>query len=217
MSLKHLPVELDSKAVKEDGSFEGYASVFNNVDQGHDIVMPGAFKSSLKDRPAARIKMLWQHDPRQPIGAWSDAAEDTKGLFVKGNLAMGTTLGRETYELMKMGAIDGMSIGFMTLEDDFDRNTGIRRIGKADLREISVVTFPMNEAATISAVKSDLTEKDLELILREAGLSREFAKRITLHGLKRAKEQFDQREADGASESAALMAAIQQAQQRLLG
>ncbi|OXE37560.1 MAG: peptidase U35 [Phenylobacterium zucineum] len=216
MSLKQLSVELDSKAVKEDGSFEGYASVFNNVDQGRDIVLPGAFKSSLKSRPADKIKMLWQHDPSRPIGAWTDAAEDTKGLFVKGNLAMGTMLGKETYELMKMGAIDGMSIGFITLEDDYDRNSGIRKIGKADLREISVVTFPMNEAATISSVKNDLTEKDLELILREAGLSREFAKRVTLHGLKRAKESFDQREADGASENAAFVAALQHAQ-RLLG
>ncbi len=216
MTLKHLAVSLDSKAVKDDGSFEGYASVFNNVDRGRDIVMPGAFKASLSVRPADKIKMLWQHDSSCPIGVYTDAKEDSTGLFVKGMLAVNTTLGRDAYELMKMGAIDGMSIGFMTVSDDYDKASGIRMIKEADLREISVVTFPMNESATVSSVKTDLAEKDLESILREAGLSREFAKRITLHGLKRAKEQFDPREVDVATQ-VSFIAALKLAQQKLLG
>lgn len=196
--MKHLPIEFDSKAIKDDGSFEGYASVFNNVDGGKDMVMPRAFTKSLNDCPATRIKMLWQHDPHQPIGAWTSATEDTKGLYVKGALALKTAKGAETYELMKMGALDGLSIGYITKDADYDPSSGVRKLLQLALKEISVVTFPMNEAATISSVKNDWTEKDLEQVLREAGMSREFAKRVTLHGLKRAKEQFDPREADGA-------------------
>jgi len=219
MSLKHLPVELDAKAVKDDGTFEGYASVFNNVDQGRDIVLAGAFKESLKQRPAPKIKMLWQHYSDKPIGTWMAAAEDSTGLMVKGQLALGTTLGKETYELMRMGAVDGMSIGFMTIADDYDSKTGIRKIKQADLREISVVTFPMNEAATVSSVKTEWLEKEVEEILREAGLPREFAKRIVLQGYKRAKEQADPREVDSSktAEMTSILASITKTRQLIAG
>lgn len=147
--------ELDTKAVSDEGEFNGYAAIFNNADLGRDVIMPGAFAKSLQQRPAGKVKMLFQHDPSEPIGIWMDLAEDQKGLRAKGKLILDTTKGRETHALMRAGAIDGLSIGFRTLKDRFDRAKGIRYLEELDVPEISVVTFPMNPRATVSTVKSD--------------------------------------------------------------
>ena len=168
---------LDVKAVGDDGEFEGYGSVFGVADQGRDIVVAGAFSRSLARRPAARIKMLWQHDTHTVIGTWSEVAEDAKGLFVRGKLLTEVQAARECYALMKAGAIDGLSIGYRTVNDEYDRESGIRTISEAELYEVSVVTMPMNEAATVSLVKSDglAAPKEFEALLRDAGLSRKQA------------------------------------------
>lgn len=148
------PLALDVKAIADDGTFEGYASIFDVEDLGRDIVKAGAFKKSLKARPAGKVKLLRQHDTREPIGLWTDLVEDGKGLRAKGRLILETTLGRETHALMKAGALDGLSIGFRTIKDTFDRKTGVRLLQEVDLVEISVVTFPMNTASTVTAVKA---------------------------------------------------------------
>lgn len=169
-NLKTLPIEFDAKAVKDDGTFEGYASKFGVKDLGDDIVMPGAFTKSLAERPAQRVKMLWQHDPTKPIGSWKHIAEDSKGLPVVGKLNLDVQQGREAHALMKDGAIDGLSIGYVTRDHAFVKG-GARELRAVDLHEISVVTFPMLPEATIDAVK-DFDPRELEAGLREAGLSR---------------------------------------------
>lgn len=171
------PIDLDLKAVSDQGEFEGYLSVYGNVDQGGDIVVQGAFAESLKKRPASRVKMLVGHDTRRPCGVWTSLVEDGRGLAAKGKLLLGTADGRETYEFMRAGVMDGLSIGYRTLADEIDRTTGTRKILKADLLEGSVVLFPMNEAATVSTVKSALNFtaqdwREIEAALRDEGLSR---------------------------------------------
>ncbi|MEJ0097866.1 MAG: HK97 family phage prohead protease [Bauldia sp.] len=146
-------IDIDTKAVSDEGDFAGYAAVFNNIDFGNDVIEPGAFAKSLASRPAGKVRMLFQHDPSVPIGVWTDLSEDSKGLKAKGKLILETTKGRETHALMKAGAIDGLSIGFRSLKDRFDRAKGIRYLQELDVPEISVVTFPMNSRATVSAVK----------------------------------------------------------------
>src|SRR4051812_47016041 len=91
--------DFDVKAVTAEGEFTGYASIFNNTDLGRDIIVPGAFTKSLSQRPAAKVKMLLQHDPSEPIGIWLDLTEDQKGLRAKGKLILETTKGRETHAL----------------------------------------------------------------------------------------------------------------------
>ena len=203
MSLKRLPIQFDAKAVAEDGCFKGYASTFGNVDRGRDVVLPGAFKQTLADKPLGRIKMLRDHDSTMPIGVWTSLAEDKSGLVAEGQLAINTTKGRETYELMKMGALDSLSIGYQTLEDETDRGTGVRRIKAVDLWEISVVTFPMNPAATISTVKAeDMTERDFErLLTQDAGFTRSQARLIISHGFKALKSTRDAAESDDQAEA----------------
>ena len=137
--------------VDEAGLFEGYASLFGVADLGRDTVMPGAFRDSLARRGAAGIRMLWQHDPAEPIGRWLSLREDARGLHVRGRLNLAVGRAREIAALMRDGSIDGLSIGFRTVEASRDRRLGLRRLTKLDLWEISVVTFPMQPGARIAA------------------------------------------------------------------
>jgi HK97 family phage prohead protease len=146
-------VDLSVDEVAPDGSFSGYASLFGAVDLGRDVVERGAFAKSLKARGAAGIRMLYQHDPNEPIGAWTEIREDARGLFVRGRLATGVARAREVLDLMRAGALDGLSIGFRAVKARTDPASGVRRILEADLWEISVVTFPMLPGARVDRVK----------------------------------------------------------------
>jgi HK97 family phage prohead protease len=156
---------------KDKGMFEGYASIFGNKDLGNDVIEKGAFMRSLRRKGAKKIKMLYQHDTKEPIGVFDKVMEDQNGLYVKGRLAMGTQKGKEVYELMKMGAIDGLSVGYRVdaKGHHYDDKRKYRVLKEVDLMEISAVTFPMNPRARIQAVKSDMTVREWEHKLREVG------------------------------------------------
>src|SRR3954451_9826699 len=145
--------ELDTKSISEDGVFSGYASLFDVQDLGRDIVKPGAFSKSLASRPLNQIKMLRNHDAASPIGIWTALIEDGRGLKANGQLILDTVLGRETYSLLKAGALDGLSIGYRTRKDTFDRAKNVRLLQGVDLFEISIVTYPMLPSAVVSRVK----------------------------------------------------------------
>ena len=166
--------ECQIKTQKDDnGIFEGYASTFGNMD---------------------KVKLLYQHNTNEPIGVFNAMKEDKNGLLVEGQLAMGTQRGRETYELMKMGALDAMSIGFKAdpRNQSYDEKRRRRYLKDIDLMEVSLVTFPMNDKAVIHAVKgADRTVREWEDLLRDAGdLSRTQAKM----GAKALVDALEQRE-----------------------
>lgn len=190
--------QLDLKGVSEEGEFEGYASRFGQRDQGGDVVAKGAFKACLSSRKPSAVKMLWQHDPSHPIGVWDAIKEDADGLHVKGRLLLSVAKARETYELMKAGVLDGLSIGYRTIKALRDDRTGFRELKEVDLWEISVVTFPMLTSATVTSVKTDITIRDVERILREADVPNEFAKMVAAYGYDEAKRRVSggQRDAD---------------------
>lgn len=196
MEMKQLRVAAEIKA-GADGVIEGYGSVFGNVDSYGDIVVAGAFERTLVAAKAeGRLPaMLWQHNPDEPIGVWTEMRQDKRGLVVKGQVAMTTQRGREAFELIKMGALSGLSIGYSTVKSTFDEQTGVRSLVDLDLWEVSPVTFPANGAARITAAKAAITtERDFETFLRDSGFSRSEAERITLHGFKA--KQGDPAEAD---------------------
>ena len=168
---------LQIKAAGDDGTVEGYGSVFGVRDNYDDVIAKGAFVKSLKDHKAAGTMpaMLWQHDADKPIGVWTEMVEDEKGLRIKGQLAMETVKGKEAHALLKMGALNGLSIGFMSKEWAYDRDTEVRTLTAIDLWEVSLVTFPANEKARVTNVKSAdemATPKDAEKALRDAGFSK---------------------------------------------
>jgi len=142
-----------------------------------------------------------------PIGVFDEIVEDSHGLRVKGRLALGTTAGRDAYELLKMGALDGLSIGFRVnpKEVSYDKRKGQRVIKEVDLMEISLVTFPMNPKATVRQVKGEeISIREWENGMRDAfNLSRSEAKVAA----KAVNQAFTQREVD---DNAEMVEAIKQ-------
>lgn len=151
--LEHKFHRPEAGLVVADGSrIKGYASLFGVPDQGGDVVLPGAYGTSLKAlRDSGRqVKMLWQHDPAQPIGVWDKVQEDDRGLHVEGRLLTEVTRGREAAALLEAGAIDGLSIGYRTRRSEKD-GKGRRLLAELELWEVSLVTFPMLPQARVQA------------------------------------------------------------------
>jgi HK97 family phage prohead protease len=137
-------------AIAPDGTVEGYASLFGEIDQARDMVMPGAFAASLRQRGVRRVPMLFQHDPSEPIGVWLELTEDFRGLYARGRLIPEVVRARELLALLKAGAADGLSIGFRTVRGRLDPKTRVRKLDQIDLWEISIVTFPLLPGARLA-------------------------------------------------------------------
>lgn len=198
---------LQFKAEDVDGDsrmISGYASTYD-LDQGGDIIVKGAFAKTLETN-SKRVKVLWQHNSQMPIGRPLSMVEDERGLYVQSYIAK-TRQGDEALELAREGIIDSMSIGYVVRDADY-KDDGVRLIKELDLMEYSLVTWPMNEAAVITGVKS-LEVREIERVLREAGLSRSQAKAIAGAGLKSLREA-DSKAADDAEAREALKASINQ-------
>ena len=185
MQRPNITVPLEIKGLN-NREFTGHGSVFGNRDYGGDIVLPGAFKRSLAQhhKSGGLPAMFWMHNAAKVPGKWLRMSESKKGLAVKGVLAP-TPLGDEVHTLLKMQAVSGMSIGYRTLDQDYDKD-GNRLIKEAELWEVSVVSLPMNPLAQVTHVKTRLSERgeyvpsirEFENILRGVGCSYDISKRI---------------------------------------
>jgi len=161
--LEHKFCQFDAALEVTNGvEIEGYASLFGAVDQGGDLVLPGAYERSLAGlaRRGVGVKMLWQHDPAQPIGVWDEVREDAKGLYVKGRLLDSVTRAREAAALIEAGAIDGLSIGYRTVRAS-KNDKGQRLLNELELWEVSLVTFPMLPTARVGTKGEGLMEASL--------------------------------------------------------
>lgn len=178
--MNHFFAPLELKFAQDEaatGAFEGYGSVFGNLDSHGDSIAPGAFKTSLAEFAAQgrKVSMYMQHgfaDPR-PVGVWDSVEEDAKGLYVKGRLlGLDTETGRYHYSLVKGGAIQGLSIGFRVLKADYPKEAGRpkRVLKEVKLYEVSLVDQPSNPAAQVADVKSAMEDcqsfAELERFLR---------------------------------------------------
>lgn len=203
MKIKHLEIPLEIKSVDENGTFSGYGSVFHNEDSYGDVVRPGAFKSSLEKwvQKGRLPPMLWQHDHREPIGVFTKMQEDEKGLYVEGRLLIDDIpQARAAYALLKEKVLGGMSIGYREILIEQDHKEKITNLLELDLWEVSLVTFPANEAATVDSVKADFsgslpTLPEFEKFLRDAGFSKTQATAIASHGLRQFLRDADDTEA----------------------
>jgi len=182
MASKTLSLNLELKSLR-DREFEGYGSIFKNVDLGGDVVLPGAFARSLADHRKAGTMppMFWMHQPDQVPGVWTAMKEDTRGLHVKGEL-VDTTLGNEMRTLLQKKAVRGLSIGYRTVDSEYS-DSGDRLLKDVDLWEVSIVSLAMNPLAEVEAVKARLshdgefvpTKREFERLLRDAGCSKKTA------------------------------------------
>lgn len=193
MNKKYMSRDLVVKEISEDGVFSGYASVFDVKDHARDIVLKGAFAGTIAKlkESGKSIPILWQHDSKKPIGKFTSIEEDDYGLAVTGKLVLGVEQAREAHALLMEKVVDGLSIGYYIKEGGvkFDAEKEAWLLGDLELIETSIVTFPCNESATISDVKTLLaagtlpTLKEFEKSLRELGFSRTQATAIASHGL----------------------------------
>lgn len=200
-------VRLERKQIRADGEFEGYGSVFGVEDSYKEVVARGAFKESLSVHKAAGTMpaLLWQHDPAAPIGHYVEMYEDDKGLFVRGQLALETQKGREAQVLLKSGALNGLSIGFMPKRSERDEDSLVTTLTEIDLWECSLVTFPANARARVSGAKamnqiSGLADwKSFERYLRdEGGLSNDAATAMVAQAKRLADREREARDAKAA-------------------
>ena len=177
------PIQI--KEAKVDGTFTGYAAVFNNVDLGHDVIMPGAF-TSVKTTRDGQVRIAMNHDLKKLAGK-ATFSQDDHGLRVEGQLTLGVGYVRDAYELMKAGVLDGLSVGFdippggATWEER--DNDYVRIIKEAELWEFSLVPFGMNPEALIETVKA-FDIRDFEAQLRGLGYSQREAKALASGGFK---------------------------------
>lgn len=155
------------KARDDSWEVSGYLSTYGNVDFGGDVVLRGAFDDSVKDWEAGRkkIRFLRQHSGDLVLGVPLGFTSDEKGLLGRFKISK-TALGEETHTLLKDGALDSFSIGYIAQESDFD-DTGVRKLRKVDLLEGSIVAIPMNERALVTTVKA-LEGQPVGEILRAA-------------------------------------------------
>lgn len=150
-----------TESEQETGVFEAYGNVKWVVDSYREVAVDGAFKKSITRHKSEGTmpKMLWNHNPDIVIGKWLEMEEDDHGLKVKGQLALNTQRGRETYELLKMGALDALSIGFTAPKESYGAKDDVTYLEEIDLYEVSVVTFPANKQSTVTSVKSEEIEE----------------------------------------------------------
>jgi HK97 family phage prohead protease len=139
------------------GEFEGYASLFGVPDGAGDVMAPGAFAASLRKRPPAQVRMLYQHLPNEPLGGWETIREDARGLYVRGRLVLDVERARDVRALIADGALNGLSIGFRTARAKRDAKSRLRTLLEVELWEISVVTFPLLAGSGVMAIGSKST------------------------------------------------------------
>lgn len=228
MKTKFGAAVLEIKELSEDGTFSGFASIFNYKDSGGDIVLPGAFTKSLARHfeRNTRPKLFWQHDMHQPIGSWIEFDEQERGLWGKGRLNMEVQRGREAHALLKAKDIDGLSIGYNTIQDEVDRARSARLLKELDLVEVSVVSLGMNDLALVDDVKAAeiaglrdriaagdrLTARQWEALFKDMGLSNSEAERaVRVHGLRSGQGEPDDTVPVGDDFTSALWAAMRDA------
>jgi HK97 family phage prohead protease len=172
--------------IEPDGTVEGYASLFGEIDQARDMVVRGAFADTLAARGVRRIPMLFQHDPSEPVGIWLELREDHRGLFARGRLIPEVARGRELLSLLRAGAVDGLSIGFRTVKGRIDPRTRVRSLMAVDLWEISIVTFPLLAGARVQAVKQRAPSRPRASFARTRAVGAPaHAPRLARHGRQR--------------------------------
>lgn len=205
MKRKTRNFNLEIKEITEKGAFAGYGSVYDVIDFYNEKIAPGAFAESLRSwESKGRLPpILWQHDSRTPIGPFQKMVEDTKGLYVEGQLLVEEVeKAREARALMRAKAINGLSVGIDVVVDEFDRDSGLITLKQCDLWEVSIVTFPANEEALVEQVKSICgggklpTVRDFEDFLREAGFSKSHATAVATHGLGRLLREAEGQKSD---------------------
>ncbi len=142
------------KEVNEDErTIEGIATT-PATDRVGDIVEPKGAQFKLP------LPLLWQHNAAEPIGHVVSAKVGKDGITVRAQFVKVSEPGRlkdrldEAWQSVKHKLVRGLSIGFRSIEHSFmEEGNGIRFL-KWEWLELSAVTIPANQEATITAIKA---------------------------------------------------------------
>lgn len=157
METKRIDLPFEVKEIDEAGKFTGWASMYDKVDLGGDVIRRGAFTKTLSETDS--VPILWMHDSREaPIGS-GKLIDMQRGLKVEGQFDMEDPLAVRAYKKLKAGFMKGLSIGFTAVKDKISDN--VRELLEVKLWEISVVTFPMLPSAQVTSVKNEALEPTL--------------------------------------------------------
>lgn len=176
--MHHATFPLDIKNLSDAGRIEGLAASYGNVDLHGEVFAKGAFAASIRSmqQGGRQPALLLHHDPRRPAGCWDELVETERGLVVKGSLALDATDGREAYALLKAGALKGLSVGFRSRRRTEGKPGTPATITEAELVEVSLVSTPSNPLTRIDQVKAATSAREIEELLRDAGMSGRRAK-----------------------------------------
>lgn len=185
----------DDDGDKPKGSFTGHGNMFDVIDSYRDVVLPGAFTQTLEEHEAAGTmpKLLWQHDTAEPIGIYTHMSEDELGLYVEGQLAINDNVpsADKAYSLLKMGALEGLSIGYTMYPggQHWNDDAHVLELTNIKLWETSIVTFAANEPSTVETIKHDdgelPTVREFEHFLQDvAGFSKSESKAVIANGFR---------------------------------
>lgn len=150
--MEHKSFCMTDLQTSSEGCFEGYASTFGIIDLDNDLIHKGAFTKTLKNSNNKTV-LLYQHKKEEPIGIVT-LYQDNKGLKASGQINLEVQKGKEVYSLIKQGALNSMSIGFISREEDVDKH-GVRHLKEVELYEVSIVTFPANPTAQLTSIKAN--------------------------------------------------------------
>jgi uncharacterized protein len=190
MLYKQIDFEMTELKAESEGIFSGYVSKFNNLDLVRDVVVPGAFTEDLESwKKKGRLPNMWfNHDRDKIAGKWIEMYENKNGLFGKGKLSLGSTIGKDVYEWMKDGALDGLSFAYRVKDYERDKDKDVTYLKKLTISEAGPVSAPANPLARVGSVKNmidsgELEKRQLEQILRdELGLSKKQAMALLSKG-----------------------------------
>nr|DAH28799.1 MAG TPA: prohead serine protease [Caudoviricetes sp.] len=202
-------IKSENLAVKDDGYISGYCSVFGQVDTYDDTIEPHAYDAVVAS--GTKPLMFFNHASYcVPIGVWDKLSVDGRGLFIEGRLNLNNKQGKEVFDALKFGSMNGLSVAITMQDEDVEcDDEGIRHIKNVrELYEVSIVNFPADKNARISDIKSDTIKsiRDVEHSLCEVGFSQTDAKGVI--SLVKTALTKEQRDADKAKAEEAIKAHI---------
>lgn len=202
-------IKSENLAVKDDGYISGYCSVFGQVDTYEDTIEPHAYDAVVAS--GTKPLMFFNHASYcVPIGVWDKLSVDGRGLFIEGRLNLNNKQGKEVFDALKFGSMNGLSVAITMQDEDVEYDDeGIRHIKNVrELYEVSIVNFPADKNARISDIKSDTIKsiRDVEHSLCEVGFSQTDAKGVI--SLVKTALTKEQRDAEKAKAEEAIKAHI---------
>jgi len=183
--MDHLLFGTEWKAASGSGELEGYMSVFGNVDQGNDVVVPGAFQKTFREWSRAKIPMPLIADHQLStegvIGSVTHMAEDGVGAKIRARFSS-IQKAQDIRTNMLEGHYNGLSFTYEPVQHSPGMKDGrqVRYLKEVKVFEATVTPFPMNQLALASAKATDSSKPYGDVTYADPGYQDDNVKRYPL-------------------------------------